>query len=96
MYLEENTMKKLLIVCLIAISSLFSGCGNGDGNVDIFVSNFKYQYALVKWPDGTMKKIEIKRWTDGCGYGKIQITTPDDKIYLLPIHNTILVKESGN
>lgn len=90
-------MKKLSIVCLIAISSLFSGCGNiGEGNVDIFVSNFKYQYALVRWPDGTMKKIEIKRWTDMCGNGKIQITTPDDNIYLLPIYNTILVKESGN
>ena len=95
--ISKKMMKKLSIVGLIAISNLFSGCGNiGEGNVDIFVSNFKYQYALVKWPDGTMKKIEIKRWTDRCGTGKIQITTQDDNIYLLPIHNTILVKESGN
>ena len=88
-------MKKLAIVVLIGISSLLSGCGNGDGNVDIFVSNFKYNHALVKWPDGTMKKIEVKRWCD-CGDGKIQITTPDDNIYLLSMYNTILVKESGN
>ena len=80
-------MKKLLIGATLAFGLV--GCGN----LDMFDTNYTYHYAITKWPDGTVKKIEIKQWVEYDGEQKIKIISTDGNIYLLSKNNTILVRD---
>ena len=79
-------MKKLFIAATLAFG--LAGCGN----LDMFDTNYTYHYALTKWPDGSVKKIEIKQWADYEGE-QIQIISTDGNIYLLSMNNTVLVRD---
>lgn len=79
-------MKKLFIGATLALGLV--GCGN----LDMFDTNYTYHYALTKWPDGSVKKIEIKQWADYEGE-QIQIISTDGNIYLLSMNNTVLVRD---
>ena len=79
-------MKKLLILPILALG--LAGCGN----LDMFDTNFTYHYAITKWPDGTVKKIEVKQWADYEGE-QIQIISTDGNISLLSMNNTVLVRD---
>lgn len=79
-------MKKMIAVAAIALG--LAGCGN----VDMFDTVWTYDYALTKWPDGTVKKIEIGQWRDYEGE-QIQITAKDGNVYLLSMNSTVLVAE---
>ena len=81
-------MKKLIIGAVLAIG--LAGCGN----LDILDTNYTYNYAVTKWPDGSTKKIEIKQWADYEGE-QIQIISTDGTIYLLSMNNTVLVREAN-
>ena len=81
-------MKKLLISAALALG--LAGCGN----LDMFDTNYTYHYAITKWPDGTMRKIEIKQWRDYEGE-QIQIISTYGNIYLLSMNNTVLVRDSN-
>lgn len=81
-------MKKLTIIAAVTLVGLLSGCGN----LDMFDTNYTFNYAITKWPDGTMKKLEIKQWCDYEGE-QIQVITTDGSIYLLSMNNTVLVRE---
>lgn len=86
-------MKKLLILLILALG--LAGCGNIDmGNIDMLDTNYTYHYALTKWPDGSVKKIEVEQWADYQGE-QIQIISTDGTIYLLSMNNTVLVRERG-
>ena len=81
-------MKKLLISAALALGLV--GCGN----LDMFDTNYTYHYAITKWPDGTVKKIEVEQWTDYEGE-QVQIISTDGNIYLLSMNNTVLVRDSN-
>ena len=78
-------MKKLLILPILALSLV--GCGN----LDMFDTNYTYHYALTKWPDGSVKKIEVKQWADYEGE-QIQIIGKDGKTYLISMNNAVLIR----
>ena len=80
-------MKKLILLSILALA--ISGCGN----LDTFDTNYTYHYAITKWPDGSVKKIEIKQWAEYDGEQKIQIISTDGNIYLLSKNNTVLVRD---
>ena len=80
-------MKKLILIPILALA--ISGCGN----FDMFDTNYTYHYAVTKWPDGSMKKIEIKQWVEYDGEQKIKIISTDGNIYLLSKNNTVLVRD---
>ena len=80
-------MKKLLISAALALG--LAGCGN----LDMFDTNYTYHYAITKWPDGTVKKIEVEQWNDYEGE-QIQIISTDGNIYLLSMNSTVLVRDS--
>lgn len=78
-------MKKLLILPILA-SCICTGC-----NREIFDTTWKYDTAVVRWPDGSMKSIKIKSWRDYEGE-QIQITDCDGNVYLLSSFNTVLIR----
>ena len=80
-------IKKIIAAAVIALG--LAGCGN----LDMLDTNYTYNYALTKWPDGTMKKIEVKQWCDYEGE-QVQVIVPDGTIYLLSMNNTVLVREA--
>ena len=86
MNLKENKMKKIFIAVCIVLG--LSGCGN----MDMFDTNFTFNKAYVHWPDGTMKVIDIKQWSDYAGE-QIQIIGKDGNIYLVNSVNSVLVRE---
>ena len=78
-------MKKLIVG--IGIAAALCGCGN----LDMFDNNFTFDTALVHWPDGTMKKIQIKQLREFKGE-QIQIIGKDGKIYLVSMNNAVLIR----
>ena len=79
-------MKKLLISAALALG--LAGCGN----LDMFDTNYTYHYAITRWPDGTVKKIEVEQWNDYEGE-QVQIISTDGNIYLLSMNSTVLVRD---
>lgn len=82
-------MKKI-IACFIA--GLMALCLVSCGNYDTFDTVYTYDYAIVSFPDGEVKKIEIDKWSDYEGE-QIQIIAKDGTVYLVNSNNCILVKE---
>ena len=79
-------MKKILIGACIVLG--LSGCGNKD----MFDVNYTFNKAYIRWPDGTMKVIDIKKWRN-CKGEQIQIFSQDGKLYLINSVNSVLVSE---
>ena len=83
-------MKKVIITTLIFCSLLtMSGC-----NQQIIDLTYKFDYALVSFPDGSSEKIKIRSWTDFGDGDQIQITAEDGTTYLFHSENIVLVKET--
>ena len=80
-------MKKLVAGIAIAIAAC--GCGN----LDILDTNFTYDVALVKWPDGTVKEIQVKQWSDYEGE-QVQVIGKDGAIYLISMNNAVLIRKA--
>lgn len=79
-------MKKILIGTCIVLG--LSGCGN----MNVFDTNYTFNKAYVRWPDGTVKVIDIKQWSDYEG-GQIQIISKDGNVYRVNSVNSVLVHE---
>lgn len=86
MNLKEIKMKKIFIGTCIILG--LSGCGNRCE----FDINYTFNKAYVRWPDGTLKVISIKKWRDYSS-GQIQIFSQDGKIYRISSINSVLVAE---
>jgi hypothetical protein len=69
----------VLTICLV-------GC-----NRELFDTTWKYDTAVTRWPDGSIKTIKIKSWRDYEGE-QIQVTGSDGNVYLLSSFNTVLLK----
>lgn len=82
-------MKKLVLLVLTALLAvMLCSCGN----MDMFDTNYTYDYAIVSFPDGSVQTIEIDQWTDYEGE-QIQIIAKDGTIYLVNSVNCILINE---
>ena len=78
-------MKRLMFALATALS--LSGC-----NREILDTNLEFNRALVKWPDGTVKELNIRK---SCGYAgeQIQIKAMDGKSYLISSLNAVLIRD---
>jgi hypothetical protein len=79
---------KTLMFTAVAALLFVSGCGN----MDMFDTNFTFDTAIVKWPDGSVKTIKIRQWTDYQGE-QIQIIGKDGTIYLVNSMNAVLIRK---
>lgn len=83
-------MKKIIALFMIMLVLVtMVSCGNKD----MFDTVYTYDYAIIAFPDGTSKKVEIKQWTDYEDGDQIQIKATDGTIYLVHSSNCVLVKE---
>lgn len=90
-------MKKIIfrIAAIVAIIALvvatFAGC-NYSG-YDFIDTNYHFDKAIVKMPDGSVQEWEIKKWVDSEDGEQLTITTKDGKRYLVSSVNCVLVEE---
>lgn len=83
-------MKKiiaLLMIVLVLVTMV--SCGNRDA----FDTVYTFDYAIIAFPDGTNKKVEIKQWRDYVDGNQIQIKATDGTIYLVHSEDCVLVNE---
>lgn len=84
-------MKKILaILMIILIGATITACGNKD----MFDTVFTYDYAIIAFPDGTSKRVEVNQWTDYEDGEQLQIKATDGTIYLVHSENCVLVQEN--
>lgn len=79
-------MKKILLA--MAVGMLAASC-----NKQILDFNYKFSKACIRWPDGTMKEIEVKKWNDYEQSDTVQIIGKDGKTYLTHYSNVVLISE---
>ena len=77
------------IVTAGIITTCLVGC-----NRELFDTIWKYDTAVTRWPDGTMKTIKIKSWRDYEGE-QIQVTDRNGNVYLLSSFNTVLIRTNN-
>lgn len=83
-------MKKLIAVFLLAATILLSGCHyKGYDFVD---TNYHFDRAIIKMPDGEVIEVQIRKWADSEGE-QLTITTKDGKRYLVSSINCILIED---
>ena len=68
---------------------MLSGCGN----MDMFDTNYTFDYAIVEFPGEDVRKIEISQWKDYENGEQIQIITKDGTVYLVSSFNCVLVRD---
>lgn len=87
-------MKKRIILFVIIIAVLLSGCGfKGYDFVD---TNYHFDYAYIRMPDGTNVLCKIKSWSDSDDGEQLTITTTDGTRYLVNSVNCVLVEKPQN
>ena len=83
-------MKRIIVLLMVVLTVVvMSACGNKD----LWDTEYTFNKAIVKFPDGTSKTLEIKCWSDYDGE-QIQITTKDGTLYVFNSVNCVLVKEA--
>ena len=82
-------MKKILrTLCLTGALALVSSC-----NYQVVDLKWKFTKAYCKWPDGSMKVLEIRKWKDFENSDQIQIIDNAGNVYLFHSVNVVLADE---
>lgn len=81
-------MKKYLLVLLGIFPVLIASQGC---NKQLFDFKLKFKTAIVKWPDGTTREIQIRKWNDYEHSDQIQVIGTDGNVYLFHSNNVVLI-----
>lgn len=82
-------MRKIasIAVSLLLLLAVLTGCSK-----TVVDTKYDFDYAVVKWPDGTAETIDIRSWKDYDGE-QIQITDIMGNTYVFSSVNCVLVDE---
>ena len=84
----ELTVKKIAsIAAVLLLAAVLTGC-----NYSLIDTKYDFDYAVVRWPDGTVETLEIRSWNDYEGE-QIQITDVIGNTYIVNSVNCVLVDE---
>lgn len=87
-------MKRIIaLICAVALMLTIIILCCSCGNMDMFDTNYTYDYAIVEFPGGEVKTLTIKQWTTYEDGEQIQIITPDGTVYLTNSFNCILIND---
>lgn len=85
-------MKKL-ILGLIASLMLLAAAGCNCAGYDLVDTNYHFDRAIIKMPNGETVEVEIKTWADAEGE-QLTITSKDGTRYLVSSVNCILIEDN--
>jgi major membrane immunogen (membrane-anchored lipoprotein) len=87
----KRKLKKIIAILMtLLVLVTMVACGNKD----MFDTVYTYDYAIIAFPDGTSKKVEIKQWTDYEDGDQLQIKATDGTVYLVHSEDCVLVQEN--
>lgn len=87
--------------CLVFIIVAIIGClifwriinRNVIGNKQFIDFKQTFRTAYVQMPDGSSRKVHIKKWNDYENSDSIQIITVDDVVYYTHLNRIVLINE---
>lgn len=85
-------MKKVLCI-LLCVLVLLSLVGCDYSGYDFIDTNYHFNRAIVKMPDGTVEEFNIRSWADAEDCDQLTLTTDDGVRYLVHGANVILVED---
>ena len=80
-------MKRIIIIFAIFLTLTLSSCGNRS----FIDTNFSYDKAIIKLPDGTAVTVTIQNWNDYSDSDMVQIITSDGVIYYTHSSNVVFI-----
>lgn len=83
-------MKKIISLILLALT--LTSCN--FAGYDLIDTNYHFNKAIIKMPNGETKEIDIYTWADAEGE-QLTITDKNGNRYLVSSVNCILIEESG-
>lgn len=86
-------MKKRIVAFIIAIIMAFGLCGCNYAGYDFADTNYHFDKAIIKMPNGDIEEVEVKKWADAEGE-QLTITDTDGNRYLVSSINCILIEEA--
>ena len=78
----------VLVLIIVVILSVF--LSKIKSNYGILDFNWNYSEAEIKYPNGSVEKVEIKKWWDYDG-DQLQVLTKDGRIILTHSVNVVLI-----
>ena len=88
-------MKKAFAVIAVVLMTMVVLAGCDFRGYDWIDTNYSFNKALIKMPDGSVQTVEIEKWADASDGEQLTITAKDGTIYLVHATNCILVKEGA-
>lgn len=86
-------MKKAIIA--LATVAMFATCaGCHDQGYDYFDTNYHFDRAIMRMPDGEIVEVKIEKWADADGE-QLKITGKDGKRYLVSSINCVLIEDEA-
>ena len=85
-----KTKMKMIKIGLCAAFMLMCGC-----NMQVIDLEFKFNKAVVRWPNGELEVIPVKKWCDYEASDQIQIIDKDGNVYIFHSVNIVLMNDSG-
>lgn len=81
-------MRMRITALMMSVVTLFmsSAC---DINYDFYDSNWNYDVAIVRMPNGEVIELELAKWKDYEGE-QIQLTDTEGNVYLVSSFNCVL------
>ena len=86
-------MKKL-ILGLVASLMLLAAAGCNCAGYDFVYTNYHFDRAIIKMPNGETVEVEIKTWADAGDGEQLTITSNDGTRYLVSSVNCILIEDN--
>lgn len=91
---KNRTIRNIVVLIFLVIgffiAALMAGC-----NQDIMHTGFKYDKAVVRFPDGDVREFRIKSWSIH-DRNQVKITTNDGSMYMFHILNCTLIGGEEN
>lgn len=85
-------MKKILVlVTAVVLAVTMMGCNYAG--YDMMDTNYHFDRAIIRMPDGSVKEMEIQKWTDAEDGEQLTITSKDGKRYLVSSYNCVLIED---
>ena len=88
-------MKKLIIaIATVVMLATCAGCKHHYQGYDFVDTNYHFDRAIMRMPDGEIVEVEIEKWADAEGE-QLTITGKDGKRYLVSSINCVLIEDQA-